>query len=255
MLMIQLIVAHVTTFCNNWHHKITGHMSWGGRYLSVDEATLATVIIVAGTGFFGKEFYTQTFVTDNGYNPFRSGSTSSEWGPITLGDSLAMFSWIYSIYDTIEKLFTTLSQTSPVEGSGKTLKDAVTSLLPLIVHVVLCVYVFRACGPVNPVTTGLLCGVSFSCIALRLVVSMKFAVDSVEYRLHTLTVVMSMGALFTMTRMSECGDEHTRFADGQMALCVIGLLVASHVLAFAHALDKINGGQPLFIGEDKKKSK
>lgn len=263
MVVMQLLSAHVTTYVNNWHHKITGHMSWGGRYLSVDEATLVTMSIILCAGIFGTSLYTQNLLTDDGWNPWRPRDPSAgplafgtmrwdsaEWGPITFGDSLAMFSWSYSAIDTVQKLFTTLARRDDTEGSGRTLKDAITSLLPIIVHVGLAIWLFYSCAPVDPITIGLVTGCTFSCIGLRLVVSMKFAPESVEYRLHTLTVVASVCAGCAVATTEECSARMVLGGD-QWVVAVVGLLYATHLLAFGHALYKINGGRPLFTAPPK----
>eukprot|EP00038_Savillea_parva_P000852 m.99174 g.99174 ORF g.99174 m.99174 type:complete len:400 (+) comp10299_c0_seq3:2620-3819(+) len=260
MLVVQLLASHVTTFVNNWHHKITGHMSWGGRYLSVDEATLVTVLIVLGAGVCGPDWYGTTMLTGPGYNPFRHANLPNgtvavagtvqldmaRWGGMTFGDSLAMFSWFYSTFDTLIKIPTTLSQVDGKEGSGRTMKDAITSLAPLFAYVALALRVFYNCAPVDPVTSAALCGVVFSCIGLRLVVSMKFDPESVPYRLHTAATVAAFGTVYALTTMPDCATTSSQFAAGQFAWVVAAQLYAIHLMTFVHALSLINEGRPLF---------
>jgi len=63
MIPCQLLASHVPTFINNWYHKITGRMSWGGRYFSVDEATFATTLVIVAAGVWGPGVFNKVSIS------------------------------------------------------------------------------------------------------------------------------------------------------------------------------------------------
>jgi hypothetical protein len=141
-----------------------------------------------GAAFFNRQVVVLPGV---GYNPFRltDGSTPfipsgdcSRWGEVTLGDSFAFFSWFYAAFDTVLKIFMTFSSVDDTEGSGRTTKDTFTSMLPIIAHIALIVGVFfKTSAPANPVGAMLMCGIVFSSMGLRLVLSMKYHPEAEAY--------------------------------------------------------------------------
>lgn len=51
------LLIQMAMFFNNWYHTVTGVMSLGGRYLSVDEGMLTVIAMLATAGYFGPGVY------------------------------------------------------------------------------------------------------------------------------------------------------------------------------------------------------
>eukprot|EP00041_Stephanoeca_diplocostata_P042121 m.10322 g.10322 ORF g.10322 m.10322 type:complete len:396 (-) comp7321_c0_seq1:281-1468(-) len=245
----MLLFGHTCTFMNNWYHKVTGVMSWGGRYLSVDEACLATIGIAVGAGLYGPKIYHSVILADMP-NPLFFISLSEESDlDISFGNTLCATSIAYGIYDTFVKLWLSFS----IAADKGEVWNAFYSLLPFayfmfFAGINFCVGTTEEDARLPQLV---LTGTVYSIVGLRLIISMSIAQNTLFFMQHNLAC--AMGLVVLMLQALERLDvlQGMALSSTDTVTKMMCLMLAIHFTTFAYALTTYNGGKPLFVMQKK----
>jgi phosphatidylglycerophosphate synthase len=250
-------------YANNWFHSVTGKMSFGGRYISVDEAMLATVLILAVRWYSADASITDT--TPNGRNIFDATvyELSTDTVPsvlqqlgkdfqpadqkegvfaITGALAFALLSFVPAINDSVTKYWYGLEYASV---NGKT-ESAVASLLPYVQYLVLLGLLFSDRCRAAFGTTGLACslvisGAFFAQIGCAIVMNDSLPSSAKAFHrvgTHVLTFLAIWAYVVNVNTDAEVGLQYLAVGAGAIEL-----------ICFMFAINSINdakGGGSMF---------
>ena len=120
-------------FMNNWYHSITGKMSWGGEWISVDEALLLNISLIAYRWLQPDTplFKTTVFTVPEEYRGWVSSVVETN-GTMQFIPFLMLMVFATAIQDCWTKLLDSI-QHATNEG---TVHNAYRSLLPIVLYYV-----------------------------------------------------------------------------------------------------------------------
>ena len=251
---ITILLAQCAVYSNNWFHTVTGVMSMGGRYFSVDEANMVITAAYALAGQTGTAFFRESLLDTGLTVPACVAGTASrlvpasfpEGGTVQVTLQLLMFlsGTIGTGGDTLVKLGRGLSHAAERNQVGMALGElfffaAVTA--PWII--------IAANGSVpDPLyVVILLAWPCFGTVAARLVV-----LRTITRRLvvigHRLTSAIAIAVPWYMLLSGTLTTETTALDEATVdlllavsrALCIISLCNLSHTMVAC------NEGKPLF---------
>lgn len=156
-------------FINNWFHAVTGQMSWGGRYLSVDEAMVATVLVTLARGLDGDRWFLDQELFNLPPSTQEYAEKIGAWKPdgavnVSMAINLTIIFFLLS--DGVFKIYQTL-KFAALKG---TFISAAHKLAPFLLHSVLVLSLLPTINlETDLIPYCLMSGVSLAVVGCRLV--------------------------------------------------------------------------------------
>jgi hypothetical protein len=153
-------------FMNNWYHSVTGQMSWGGRYISIDEGLLMNIAIIAYR-YINPEtpaFKATVFTVPAEYQGYLAGFDVMEAdNSVNVLTMIGIGIVAAALQDCASKLYDSVEVASAQGKLGKALQD----LAPVVLYQ-LCYWRFLQEATSMPAFL-MLAGAIFATIGCRLV--------------------------------------------------------------------------------------
>lgn len=248
----------MSMYGNHFSHLVTGKMSFGGRFLSVDEAMIAAVLTLAARGWYGNQFGDMELFSfpEQWLTRWIPESISTDWlsdwplkpiegegdkreVTVTIAAFLTGQLAVPAVNDFGEKLYGVLMHAADRGEAAAVLPE----LLPLAQYLVVLSMSFASHRQAQFETAGLsytllLTGALFCQIACALVMAKSLTPrDKAAHRVGTHLVTFI--AVFAYAADA---------AEGALLSCAL-LASAVTLLSFARAVNAINnmhGGRPMF---------
>lgn len=167
-------------FMNNWYHSITGKMSWGGEWISVDEALLLNISLIAYRWLQPDTplFKTTVFTVPEEYRGWVSSVVETN-GTMQFIPFLMLMVFATAIQDCWTKLLDSI-QHATNEG---TVHNAYRSLLPIVLYYL--TFFFFLPEAADFPAFVVLSGAVFAAVGCRLIMTSTCSSPTLAWQQHS----------------------------------------------------------------------
>lgn len=238
-------------YFNNWYHSITGKMSWGGEWLSIDEALVVNIAIIAYRWYAGPDvplFNYRVFTVPEDYRDYTT-SMAEDDGSIKLVTLACIGIVLSAVTDCWSKLIDSIEHAT----NKGTLKTAYETLLPIVLFD-LCFFFFMPAKAALPAYV-ILCGAVFAQVGCRLIMLSTSDSKTLAWQQHV-SMFLSFSVFFVQETagdvvqrvLSSFLDESTAealkpFSAGILAWAIFGAFFVAGV----REINFSKGGGSMFV--------